>query len=433
MNTIEFIYKHWLESGRKHFTDTRNNIPGGIFFALKGSQFNGNQFAAEALDKGASLAVIDDRQFLLNEKTLLVPDVLTCLQQLARYHRNTLTRTTFIALSGSNGKTTTKELIRKVLAQQFSVAATEGNLNNHIGVPLTLLQVSEHHQFAVIEMGANHQGEIGHLCEIAMPDYGLVTNVGKAHLEGFGGFQGVIQGEGEMYDFLKKHHRPVFINADNHYLTERCGPYNNLIRYGTQHGVYCRGSYQLNQDKVNIRWEVNGTICQAQSHLSGAYNFENLLCAVCIGSYFGVAADKIKQGIESYVPQLNRSQLVVKDAFSLLLDHYNANPTSMEEALKNLRDNFSGKKMAVLGEMLELGEETTREHAHVISLLKNTGIDVVLIGKNFEGMEKEINGKYFSNSAGAAQYLKEKDLTGYTILLKGSRGCRLEVVADALL
>ncbi len=430
---IEKIYKLWNECERKHSTDTRKIVQGGIFFALKGANFNGNEFAAEALSKGAAYCIVDEEKYVLHEKIILVKDVLTSLQQLAKYHRLKLINTKLIALTGSNGKTTTKELIRSILSQQYSVLATQGNLNNHIGVPLTLLEVNEQHEFVIIEMGANHQKEIAQLCEVALPDYGLVTNVGKAHLEGFGGFEGVIKGKGEMYDFLKSNQRPVFINSGNVHLIKRCGDYDKLITYGITENDFCCGSYELKQDKVLVNWQSEGNAGQAQSNLAGSYNFENILSAVCIGCYFGVTAVNIRKGIESYFPENKRSQTTVKNGTTFILDYYNANPTSMEAAIKNLNENFTGKKLAVLGEMLELGTEAEKEHAFIAELLKSSGTEAVLVGENFKGFEKKINGHFFLTSAEAAAFLKTFNLAGYTLLIKGSRGSKMETVAEALL
>lgn len=430
---MEKIYKLWNECNRKHSTDTRKIAEGGIFFALKGANFNGNEFAAEALNKGAAYCIVDEEKYAKHDKIILVNDVLTALQQLATHHRQRLKNTKFVALTGSNGKTTTKELIRSILSQQFRVLATQGNLNNHIGVPLTLLEVNEHHEFAIIEMGANHQKEIAQLCEIALPDYGLVTNIGKAHLEGFGGFEGVIQGKGEMFDFLKKHQRKIFINSGNVYLIKRCGAYDQLITYGASENDFCSGSYELKEDKVLVKWKSDRNYGQAQSNLAGAYNFENILSAVCIGCYFGITAENIRKGIESYFPENKRSQTVVKNGTTFILDYYNANPTSMEAAIKNLNENFTGKKMAVLGEMLELGGDAEKEHVFIAELLKSSGMEAVLVGDNFKGLEKKVNGYHFKTSSEAAAFLKTVDLSGYALLIKGSRGSKMETVAEALL
>lgn len=430
---IEKIYKLWNECNRKHSTDTRKITVGSIFFALKGASFNGNEFASEALNKGAAYCIVDEEKFVNHEKIILVKDVLTTLQQLATHHRLQLKSTKFFALTGSNGKTTTKELIRNVLAQQYRVLATQGNLNNHIGVPLTLLEVNEQHEFAIIEMGANHQKEIAQLCEIVIPDYGLVTNVGKAHLEGFGGFEGVIKGKGEMYDFIKAHQRHIFINSGNPHLIKRCGEYDKLITYGISENDFCCGSYELTGDKVMVKWKAGGNSGQALSNLAGAYNFENILSAVCIGCYFGVTAGNIRKGIESYFPENKRSQTAIKNNTTFILDYYNANPTSMEAAIKSLNENFTGKKMAVLGEMLELGGDAEKEHAFIASLLKSPPVEAVLVGENFKGMEKILNGYHFQTSAEAAAFLKTINLAGYTVLIKGSRGSKMEAVADVLL
>jgi len=431
---IEKIYSSWNECERKLTTDSRKIIPGGIFFALRGEQFNGNEFAKEALDKGAAYAIIDDEKFAVSKKTILVPDTLTALQELATYHRLTLKNTRFIALTGSNGKTTTKELIRSVLSMKFKVCATRGNLNNHIGVPLTLLNVFGNDAFAVIEMGANHQLEIAELCKIVLPDFGIVTNIGKAHLEGFGGFEGVIKGKGEMYDFLKEHHRSIFLHADNSILLNRCGNYDKLITYGTSEKYFCCGSYTLKDDCIRLTWKTQSGSGIAQSNLSGEYNFENLLAAACIGSYFNLTETEIKIGIESYQPDNQRSQILRTRNSVLILDYYNANPTSMTAAINNLADNFSGKRVAVLGDMLELGNHSEEEHRNIIQLLSQSSIDdVILVGNHFMKLKSLLSkGHFFSTSESAAEYLKKHKPVNSTVLIKGSRGSRMEIAAEVL-
>ena len=321
-----------------------------MFFALKGDNFNGNLFASEALEKGARYVVIDDKDIVANSSYILVEDVLSTLQQLASYHRKHL-GLPIIALTGSNGKTTTKELINTVLEKKFKTVATKGNLNNHIGVPLTLLAMDTSTQIGIVEMGANHQQEIAFLCEIAQPDYGYITNFGKAHLEGFGGVEGVIKGKSELYDFLKQHGKLIFINATDEKQLTQVGDYPSKYSFGTTTVTDCQT--QLLGANPFVRAQYNDSIIE--SCLIGAYNFNNISAAIAIGQYFKVEGNDIKEAIESYVPTNNRSQIIEKGCLKIILDAYNANPTSMQAALDNFNQLENTAKVAILGDMFELG------------------------------------------------------------------------------
>src|SRR6185436_17116240 len=370
-NTIEKIYSAFLKADQKISTDTRKISAGCLFFALRGENFNGNDYAQDAINKGAAYAIVDDKNLSPDNRLIFTDNVLETLQHLSNFHRKQL-KIKIIALTGSNGKTTTKELINVVLNQKFKTHATQGNLNNHIGVPLTLLSLGSIHEFAVIEMGANHQREIELLCKIAGPDFGLITNIGKAHLEGFGGFDGVKKGKGELYDYLKKINGKIFIHADKYILNEMCGDYKNVITYGHKNNFDCTGIMADNSSPLlKIGWysKDDPEINFISSHLTGSYNFENILAAICIGNYFGIEKELIRKGIESYIPSNQRSQVIEKNSNTFILDYYNANPSSMEAAIINFDKNFSGKKIAIIGDMLELGNETEKEHQQVFNLI----------------------------------------------------------------
>lgn len=430
MNSLyEVFKKHPLVC-----TDTRSVIPGCIFFALKGPSFNGNAFAEKALETGAVCAVIDEPQYKKDERFILVDDVLVALQQLANHHRKQLT-IPVLAITGSNGKTTTKELIRNVLSKKFNTLATKGNLNNHIGVPLTILSITSETEFAVIEMGANHLKEIESYCKIAEPDYGLITNVGKAHLEGFGGFEGVKKGKGELYEWIKKKGKGVFLNNDNALLVSMAGTFKipQVIRYGTGDSFYCSGNLLGERPFLTIQWKSEGRLGQINSQLTGAYNFENILSAICVGNYFGVSAAEIKDAIESYSPDNSRSQLVKKGSNTIILDAYNANPTSMEAALTNFGKLEIKNRVVFLGDMAELGEESDAEHKRITGMLRKAHYDkVILVGKNFGKFKEELDCVYFDDSEKAASWVKEHPLINSTILIKGSRSTKMERVFEAI-
>ncbi|OAD91426.1 UDP-N-acetylmuramoyl-tripeptide--D-alanyl-D-alanine ligase [Aequorivita soesokkakensis] len=406
--------------------DTRKIFENCIFFALKGENFNGNLFAQEALDKGAFKVIVDEEAFhKTTGETILVENVLVTLQQLARFHREFL-GLPIISLTGSNGKTTSKELINAVLSQKFKTVATQGNLNNHIGVPLTLLAMKKETQLGIVEMGANHLGEIKMLSEIAEPDYGYITNFGKAHLEGFGSLEGVVQGKTELYQFLKKHGRKIFVNAnDPKQLANSEGI--ERITFGTPQSDF---DIKLIDSTHHLLIEFEGT--EIQSNLVGAYNFANLAAAIAIGAYFKVSKEKIKAGIEGYIPSNNRSQLISKGTNTILMDAYNANPTSMLAALQNFKQAKGENKIMFLGDMFELGKEAEIEHQNIVDyLVENQFGKVFLVGSNFF---KTVNNSAHINKFETFEDLK-KELESNspkhaTILIKASRGMALERILD---
>lgn len=435
MDVIENIYLRFKEAGQNICTDTRKITPGCIFFGLRGENFNGNAFAKDALTNGAAYAVVDDPSLEKNSRFIFTENVLTDLQQLATFHRRQL-KTKIIALTGSNGKTTTKELINSVLSLQFKTYSTQGNLNNHIGVPVTLLALKADHEFAVVEMGANHQKEIELLCSIAQPGFGLITNVGKAHLEGFGGFEGVKKGKKELYDFLKENGGTIFLNAGNPQLTEMCGAYDKIFSYGENEKADIVGSIISSASFLKISWHVKNNPAEKnniQSNLTGNYNLENILAAISIGKFFGVENNTIQKGIENYFPSNQRSQVVEKNSNTFILDYYNANPTSMEAALLNFEKNYSGKKVAILGDMLELGDETEKEHLNIIHLLKKLNFsEIILVGECFLKFSFRLfrmKAHFFQTSEEAKAYLQKQNFSDSNFLIKGSRGVMLEKVA----
>ncbi len=415
-------------------TDTRKLQKNSIFFALKGENFNANEFAEKAIEAGCSFAVIDEEKYQKDSRFILVEDVLQTLQQLANYHRKQF-KIPFIGITGSNGKTTTKELIAAVLSKDYSTYYTQGNLNNHIGVPLTLLAVNATHEMAVIEMGANHQGEIKLLCSIAEPDYGIITNIGKAHIEGFGGFEGIKKGKGELYQFIKNRTGKLFINNDNSILTEMLNSYD-AIGYGTSSENFVSGLFIESNPFVKFKWKSDKEKSFDEqplisSHLVGKYNFENILSAICVGKYFGIDEQKINEAIENYIPNNNRSQAVEKNSNMLILDYYNANPTSMKAAIENFAEMNAATKMLVLGDMLELGEESAFEHQNIIELLHTKKlINVILVGPLFNSTKSDC--KKFISSEEAANYIKLSIPQNTSILIKGSRGIKLEKVVEVL-
>ncbi len=413
-------------------TDTRKLIKGNIYFALKGPSFDGNKFALQAMQNGALAAVVDDSS-IKGENIYLVENVLTTLQHLATYHRQAL-KTPVIGLTGSNGKTTTKELISRVLGSSYNVLFTEGNLNNHIGVPLTLLRLNSEHQIAVIEMGANHQGEIQELSKIAMPNFGLITNIGKAHLEGFGGIDGVIKGKTELYRHLMENDGVIFCRRNNELLTNNLNHYQKVIFYSTQPDVCIYGEISAPASVVKFNWfENHNRIDEITTHLTGDYNLENLVAAVCIGRYFNVTPEKIKSAIEGYIPENQRSQIEISGSNTIIIDAYNANPSSMEAALKNLSENYDGNKVIILGEMLELGQDANAEHQHIVDLLSSMEKDLlILVGENFLHTTLNDHALRFKTSEDACNYLQNHAINESTILVKGSRGSKMEKVLDGI-
>ncbi len=413
-------------------TDTRKLIKGNIYFALKGPSFDGNKFALQAMQNGALAAVVDDSS-IKGENIYLVENVLTTLQHLATYHRQAL-KTPVIGLTGSNGKTTTKELISRVLGSSYNVLFTEGNLNNHIGVPLTLLRLNSEHQIAVIEMGANHQGEIQELSKIAMPNFGLITNIGKAHLEGFGGIDGVIKGKTELYRHLMENDGVIFCRRNNELLTNNLNHYQKVIFYSTQPDVCIYGEISAPASVVKFNWfENHNRIDEITTHLTGDYNLENLVAAVCIGRYFNVTPEKIKSAIEGYIPENQRSQIEISGSNTIIIDAYNANPSSMEAALKNLSENYDGNKVIILGEMLELGQDANAEHQHIVDLLSSMEKDLlILVGENFLHTTLNDHALRFKTSEDACNYLQNHAINESTILVKGSRVSKMEKVLDGI-
>ncbi len=424
--TIESLYTIYKQH-RSVQTDTRKLKAGDIFFALKGDNFNGNKFAQQAIDAGAVCAVIDEPAFEIPGKTFLVPDVLIALQALAKYHREQF-NIPFIAVTGSNGKTTTKELIHAVLSSHYTTYTTEGNLNNHIGVPLTLLKIKDDAQMAVIEMGANHQQEIAGYCVYAQPTHGLISNVGKAHLEGFGGPEGVKKGKGELFDYLRAHNGVAFIMADYDYLHEMSQGIKEVITYGTQ-GAQITGIVHKSEPYLELQMTGGVDFFAVQTQLVGDYNLPNVLAAIAIGHYFSVPAEKIKSAIENYTPSNSRSQLLTKGTNTIILDAYNANPSSMKLAIENFAKLPAENKVLLLGAMAELGEESINEHKAIADLLQSKQWkQVVLVGGDFLKIEHPFLS--FANAAGAKEWLQAQQLDNTHILVKGSRSMQMEKVLD---
>ena len=408
-------------------TDSRNCPEGSLFIALKGESFNGNAFAGKALETGCAYAVIDESEYAIegDQRYILVDDCLQTLQQLANYHRRQL-GTRVIGITGTNGKTTTKELISAVLSQSHNILYTLGNLNNHIGVPSTLLRLKTEHDLAVIEMGANHPGEIKFLSEIAEPDCGIITNVGKAHLEGFGSFEGVIKTKGELYDFLrKKEGSTVFIHHDNAYLMNIAEGLN-LIPYGTEDDLYVNGRITGNSPYLTFEWKAgkDGKSYQVQTQLIGEYNFPNALAAITIGRFFGVEDAKINEALAGYTPQNNRSQLKKTDDNTLIIDAYNANPTSMMAALQNFRNMEVPHKMLILGDMRELGAESAAEHQKIADYLKECAFEKVwLVGDQFAAAEHSF--QTYPNVQEVIKELEADKPKEYTNVRKGYNGIKV--------
>jgi UDP-N-acetylmuramoyl-tripeptide--D-alanyl-D-alanine ligase len=429
-------------------TDTRKIAFGSIFFALKGDKFDANIFAQKAVEAGAAYAVIDNPEYQLGEQYLLVEDVLTTLQDLARHHRRKL-NIPVVGLTGTNGKTTTKELINAVLSQHFKTQATQGNLNNHIGVPLTILTIDAGHEVAVIEMGANHQKEIELLCSIAQPSHGLITNVGKAHLEGFGGVEGVKKGKGELYDYFaplppkggaKELNGVVFVNSDDTVLMEMASARHlkHIEYYGAEAiDNLISGELLENSPLLTLEWTNNktGYSYKVKTQLTGTYNLPNILVAICLGVYLGLTADEINAGIEGYQPKNNRSQIVQTATNTLICDYYNANPSSMFVAIENVGKIEAKRKVLILGDMFEMGPEAAFEHAAVIHKAMETAVDErIFIGKDFLSQQSEAGNAdsvtFYVTAEDAIAGLKAQPITNSTILIKGSRGMALERLVE---
>ena len=426
--TIQHIHDLFLKSP-KISIDTRKIEPNSFFVAIKGERFDANTFAQEALNKGASYVIIDNKDYYIDERTIVVKDSLTALQQLATFHRQYL-KLPIIALTGSNGKTTTKELINVVLSKKFRTKATVGNLNNHIGVPLTLLSFSKETEIGIVEMGANHQKEIEFLCEIAQPDYGFITNFGKAHLEGFGGVAGVIKGKSEMYAYLKPNQKMAFVNGDDAIQNDKTADFKRYTfsRNATQTDVH------IDDVTANPFVKIKALGVEINSHLIGLYNANNISAAITIGHYFGVSPIDIKQAIEGYVPENNRSQLMTKGSNEIILDAYNANPSSMKVALENFIQLQNKNKVAIIGDMYELGEESLSEHKAIVAFLnQNSNFECHFIGKDFfTNAAVNTHLHFYKTFEDFATYLSSHTFHNATLLIKGSRGMALERVLDHL-
>jgi UDP-N-acetylmuramoyl-tripeptide--D-alanyl-D-alanine ligase len=421
---IASLYKLYLKSG-KVSTDTRQIAPGSLFFAIKGPKYNANAFAQEALSKGASYAVVDEKEYATEDRTILVEDGLTALQQLATYHRDHL-KIPVIGLTGSNGKTTSKELVNAVLSKKYRTLATKGNLNNHIGVPLTILSIDSSVEIAIIEMGANHVGEIALLSSIAKPTHGFITNIGKAHIGTFGGFENIIRGKSELYQHLITQDGVVFINSQNPILANMAKRFKNPIFYPAK-GDYYQCELISADPFIKIETE-EGTILNTQ--MIGSYNFENIAAALCIGNYFGVEPAKAEQAVVEYVPGNMRSQIIQKGTNTIILDAYNANPSSMQAAVESLAGMKAKNKVAILGDMYELEEEAEKEHRTLGKLLQEKKLDrVYLCGTLIRAAKEEYPAaRHFETRELLIDELEKNPITDATILVKASRGMGLEEV-----
>lgn len=408
--------------------DTRKIIPGALFVAIKGDRFDANTFAAEALSKGASYVIIDNPKYYIDNRTIVVDDSLIALQELAKYHRHHLA-IPIVALTGSNGKTTSKELINVVLSKKYRTGATIGNLNNHIGVPLTLLSFNSQTQIGIVEMGANHLREIAFLCEIANPDFGYITNFGKAHLEGFGGVEGVIKGKSEMYDYLKENAKTAFVNLDDGIQLDK----TTAIKRFT-FGTIQSSDIYIESVTANPFVEVTYGGLTIKSQMIGRYNANNINAAIAIGKYFEVPTVEIREAIENYIPENNRSQMIRQGNKEIILDAYNANPSSMAVAIENFIHLENNKKVLFLGDMFELGSESSAEHLNVVRLVAASPVvECHFVGTDFYSVKSENPNLHFHQSyEQMAKYIGRRDFSGYLILIKGSRAMALERVLELL-
>lgn len=406
-------------------TDTRKLKQGDLFFALKGPNFNGNSFALKALEQGAAYAIIDESINLIDEKLIKVDNVLDTLQLLAKHHRQQL-NIPFIAITGSNGKTTTKELVNAVLSSHFKTYTTQGNLNNHIGIPLTILSVGEDAAFAVIEMGANHLQEIKNYCTYTLPTHGIITNCGKAHLEGFGNVNGVKKGKGELFDFLRSNKGTAFIYNNYHYLITMSNGIKNVFSYGTTNAHIC-GIVKNNNIFLEVSITNGLTISSIKTQLVGEYNLPNVLCAIAVGKYFNVPEEKIKIAIENYIPTNSRSQMMEIGSNTFIVDAYNANPSSMKLAIENFAKHPTNEKILLLGAMMELGKQSIKEHEALIELIKKySWKKVVLVGGDFKNIQHPF--LYFNSSTEAKEWLRQQHFNNTFFLIKGSRSIAMEKI-----
>lgn len=410
-------------------TDSRNCPKGSIFFALKGDKFDGNQYAGKALASGCVYAVIDNPDYYIGERTILVDNVLKTLQLLAHHHRKVL-GLPIIGITGTNGKTTTKELLAAVLSTKFNVLYTEGNFNNHIGVPLTLLRLTHDHEMAVIEMGASHPGDIKELVDIVHPNYGIITNVGRAHLEGFGSFEGVIRTKGELYDYIRRSKGKLFIKKENEYL-QSIAKGIEQITYGNGDDAFASGQVVSCDPFLVFNWKQQGKLHTVETHMIGSYNLDNVLAAVAVGRFFKIPAERISRAIAAYEPTNNRSQFKKTENNELIIDAYNANPSSMKVALDNFITMPVQPKAIILGDMRELGPTSDELHAEVVEQIKKGQFDkVFLCGEHFSKVGKEFSP--FATTEAMVEELRKQPLKGYHILIKGSHSMGLEKLADIL-
>lgn len=424
--TIAALHSVFLQSKGVN-TDTRSIAPGQLFFALKGANFNGNSYAIKALEQGALYAIVDEESEP-HSNIILVDDVLETLQSLAKFHREQF-QIPVIALTGSNGKTTTKELIHAVLSSNYKVIATIGNLNNHIGVPLTLLRIQADTEIAIIEMGANHQKEIASYCTYTLPTHGLITNIGKAHLEGFGGEEGVLKGKTELFDYLNESQKEIFIYTGDEKLMSIATQLHQVKFYGkkaSNSNLFVEATIDETADLVKVNYDG----ISIQTHLVGAYNFPNILASICLGKYFNIDKTAIKQALENYIPDNNRSQIKKIGANDFILDAYNANPSSMSLAIDNFNNYQATNKMMILGEMKELGDYTALEHEKIIQQCSHTAIPkIIFVGNAFKNFKEKYSSYiYFENALEVKEWFVQQAFNNYTILLKGSRSMGLEKV-----
>ncbi len=426
MMDIGDLYSKFLKSG-KVSTDTRQITPGSVFFALRGDRFNANEFAAQALEKGASYVVIDDAAYKVDERCIVVDNTLETLQKLARHHRDQL-NIPVVGLTGSNGKTTSKELVSTVLSKKFKTYATKGNLNNHIGVPLTLLSIDSSYEMAVVEMGANHLGEIALLCSIANPTHGFITNIGKAHIGTFGGYENIIRAKSELYQHLITTQGTVFINSQNAILANMAKRFSKPVLYPAK-GDYYHCELIGADPFVKLKAE-NGEV--VTTHLIGTYNFENMAAALCIGKFFGVDGADANRAIAEYIPSNMRSQMVTKGTNTIILDAYNANPSSMQAAIENIAAMKAARKVVILGDMFELEEEAEKEHRSLGKLIREKGLTEVYFCGNLikTALEEVPAAKHFTTKDALMEQLRKDKLTDATILVKASRGIGLETIVE---
>lgn len=429
MTDILNLYKQF-QRNPKITTDTRKDVKNSIFFAISGEQFNGNAFAEKAIAKGAVLAVIDDPSYNKGDKYFLVDNTIKTLQELALIHRKRF-MVPLIGITGSNGKTTTKDLMAAVLGSAINITYTQGNFNNHIGLPLTILSINRNTELVIAEMGANHIGEIESLCNIALPNVGIITNIGKAHLEGFGSFEGVTKAKNELYEFIRATGGSILVNADDELLMKLSEGINRYT-YG-QDDADVTGKIIRYQPHISIKWHFNGKGYETNSQLYGKYNFANIMVAIAIGLLYEIPRDQIIRAIEHYVPSENRSQLLKTENNQLILDAYNANPVSMAEAINSFKEYRKENQWLILGDMFELGEVSLEEHEKVIRLAEEAGFkNVILVGNDFYELRNNSGFISLKTTPDAIEYLEEHPIKNANILIKGSRGMELEKLANIL-